>query len=482
MEWRIDLGRLNLDPLTREEIYEIERAALEILENVGIKMRQHEALRILGDAGATTDSEKMVAKIPPHLIKEALKWVPNGFTLTGRDKSRSLKVERGNVYFGTGDAKNILDMEGSFRPSTMKDAQAYTLLADALDQVHFVYVIGVEDVPPMLSDRYRCYLGFANTTKPITADIKSAEGARDAVKMAKIVAGGEEELRRAPPFYHGYCAVSPLCWDTGELDVFEVLAKNGIPVSVESSPMLGTSGPGTLAGCLVLAHAEILAGILVNQLYRKGAPCIYCIGFAATFDMKTCEPVEGGPEAGLLAAAGAQLARHYDLPSMSWIRTDSKMHDVQAGFEKGLSSMLQIASENNLIWGLGSMASNTASYRQAVIDNEIFPMALRAARGLTINDETLALDVIKKVGISGHFLAEKHTLANYQRECIIPTLTDRWSRKRWEKDGRKGMEDKALQKAGEILHSHKPEPLPKEIDKELWGVVKSAEEKHRSHA
>lgn len=471
---------MNIDVLTREEIYEIERAALEVLEKVGIEIRQNEALRILGEAGAMIDPKKMVAKIPSHLIKEALKSVPNSFRLAGRDRKQSLRVEKGNAYFATGDAKNVIGVDGIFRVSMMNDAQTYSRLADALDHVHFVYVIGVEDVPSILSDRYRYYIGFTNTSKPVTAYIRSAEGARDIVKMAKIIAGGEEELRKAPPFYYGYSAVSPLCWDTTQLDVFEVLVKNGIPVSVESSAMLGATGPGTLAGCLVLSHAEILAGILVNQLYKRGAPCIYCIGFACTFDMRTCETVNGSPEVGLLAAAGAQLARHYDLPSTSWIRTDSKMHDIQDGYEKALSAMLQIASGNNLIWGIGTIESNTASYTQAVIDNEIFPMALRAADGIMVNDETLARDVIQKVGIKGHFLAEKHTSLNYRKEIFIPALTDRWSRARWQQDGGKGMGDKARQKATEILQTHKPDPLPKEVDQELWQIVKMAEEKHGS--
>jgi trimethylamine--corrinoid protein Co-methyltransferase len=471
---------LNIDVLTREEIYEIERAALEVLEKIGIEIRQNEALRILGEAGATIDPKKMVAKIPSHLIKEALKSVPNSFRLAGRDRKQSLRVEKGNAYFATGDAKNVIGLDGTFRVSMMNDAQTYSRLADALDHVHFVYVIGVEDVPSILSDRYRYYIGFTNTSKPVTAYIRSAEGARDIVKMAKIIAGGEEELRKAPPFYYGYSAVSPLCWDTTQLDVFEVLVKNGIPVSVESSAMLGATGPGTLAGCLVVSHAEILAGILVNQLYKRGAPCIYCLGFACTFDMRTCETVNGSPEVGLLAAAGAQLARHYDLPSTSWIRTDSKMHDIQDGYEKALSAMLQIASGNNLIWGIGTIGSNTASYTQAVIDNEIFPMALRAADGIMVNDETLARDVIEKVGIKEHFLAEKHTSLNYRKENFIPELTDRWSRARWQQDGGKGMEDKARQKATRILQTHKPDPLPREVDQELWQIVKMAEEKHRS--
>ena len=471
---------MNVDVLTTEEIYEIERAALDVLERVGIEIRQSEALRLLGEAGATIDPKKMVAKIPPHLIKEALKCVPNSFRLAGRERKNSLRVEKGSTYFATGDAKNIVGLDGTFHVSVMNDAQTYTKLADALDHVHFVYVIGVEDVPSILSDRYRYYIGFTNTSKPVTAYIRSAEGARDIVKMAKIITGGEEEMRKAPPFYYGYSAVSPLCWDTTQLNVFEVLVKNNIPVSVESSAMLGATGPGTLAGCLVVAHAEILAGILVNQLFKRGAPCVYCLGFACTFDMRTCETVNGSPEVGLLAAAGAQLARHYDLPSTSWIRTDSKVHDVQAGYEKALSAMLQVASGNNLIWGIGSIESNTASYTQAVIDNEIFPMALRAADGILVNDETLARGVIEKVGIKGHFLAEKHTSVNYRKENFIPTLTDRWSRARWLQNGGKGMEDKAREKAAEILQTHKPDPLPKEVDQELWQIVKAAEAKQSS--
>ena len=242
--------------------------------------------------------------------------------------------------------------------------------------------------------------------------------------------------------------------------------------------MLGASGPGTLAGCLVLAHAEILAGILVNQLHKKGAPCLYCLGFACTLDMRTCETVNGSPEVGLLAAAGAQIAQYHDLPSTSWVRTDSKTHDVQAGYEKALSAMLQIASGNNLIWGIGSMESNSASYTQAVLDNEIFAMTLRSARGITVSDETLARDVIVKVGIKGHYLGEKHTLANLQKETLLPALTDRWSRKKWQKDGSGGMESRALEKAKEIVKTHKADPLPKDVDQGLWQIVKNAEKNH----
>lgn len=465
-----------MELLTKRELHEIDSATFEILQRVGIIIRHSEALKLLDKVGAEVNYKEMTAKIPEYLVKDALKYAPNRFKLVGRNKKHILKVEKGCTYFSTGDALNITDLNGQTRTSTKKDAENFTRLADALEKVHFVYIINVGDVPSAVSDRYRYFVGFNNTSKPITGVIQNAEGAKDIVEMASVIAGGKEGLRKRPPFFYGYNATSPLNWGANAIDVFKVLATNSIPVSVQSSPMSGGTAPVTLAGTVVLFNAEILSGILITQLFKKGAPCIYCAGFSYVMDMKTGEAMTGSPEVGLLSAAGAQLAKHYDLPSMSWIRSDSKVSDAQAGYEKALLAILQVASGNNLIWCIGSTDFEmTVSYEQAIIDNEILEMVCRANRGIETTDETLALAAIERVGFGGNFLGDPHTLRHYKKECVNAKITDKWSREIWEKRGARSVAERAREKAKIILKDHRPEPLPKDVKKKLWNIVKRAE-------
>ena len=193
--------------------------------------------------------------------------------------------------------------------------------------------------------------------------------------------------------------------------------------------MAGASAPVTLAGTAAVGTAEILAGIVVNQLLEPGRPCLFNLGFAHAMDMRQGFAITGGPENVLLAVAGAQLARHYGLPSVSWMCTDSLDYDAQNALEKMLAAVTHCQAGVSTIWGVGTAESEkTISPVQAVIDDEIIAMVRHTARGFPVDDETLALEEVRRAGICGSFLDSEHTFAHFRSVLFMPDLLVRAQR------------------------------------------------------
>ena len=227
----------------------------------------------------------------------------------------------------------------------------------------------------------------------------------------------------------GFTAHGPLRWTDLALGVFRSTAGHGIPVTINGEPMAGASAPVTLAGTAAVGTAEILAGIVVNQLLEPGRPCLFNLGFAHAMDMRQGFAITGGPENVLLAVAGAQLARHYGLPSVSWMCTDSLDYDAQNALEKMLAAVTHCQAGVSTIWGVGTAESEkTISPVQAVIDDEIIAMVRHTARGFPVDDETLALEEVRRAGICGSFLDSEHTFAHFRSVLFMPDLLVRAQR------------------------------------------------------
>jgi trimethylamine--corrinoid protein Co-methyltransferase len=223
---------------------------------------------------------------------------------------------------------------------------------------------------------------------------------------------------------------------------------------INSEPMAGGTSPVTLAGSLALADAEIISGILINQVLEPGRPCIYNAGFAHVFDMMTTLVLTGSPENALLQAAGAEMANFHGLPSAAWALSDSVMLDSQASYEKLFTALMHTLSKVNMVWGIGNLeTSKTISPEAAVIDNQLAGDCRRFSAGLTVDDEHLAFDVIKAVAFQGSFLETNHTLAHFQDEIRYSQLPNRSNRTSWEKTGSPSIEEKAEEVVSSILNS-----------------------------
>jgi trimethylamine--corrinoid protein Co-methyltransferase len=263
---------------------------------------------------------------------------------------------------------------------------------------------------------------------------------------------------------------SPLVFNAPGTETLLAAVRAGIPVMLSSAPMAGSTAPVTLAGTLVQLHAEELAGIVLTQMTRPGAPVLYG-GIPSMADLHHLTFVGGGVESGMMNAAIAQLSHYINVPNYNSAGiTEAKIPDIQAVYEKCFAVLQCALSGSNIIHHAAGILESllTVSHEQFIIDNEIISMAVRAVRGIEVNEDTLAYDVIKEYGMTGNYLFSEHTVEYMRSEFVIPTLADRNQRQIWEELGMEDIREKARKKATEIVRETAWEDaLPKELDREV---------------
>ena len=458
-------------PLSEKNIVKIHETSLRILEEIGVKVALEEALQIFKKHGAKVEGETV--RIPPSVVEKGLELVPHQFLMAGREERNDLHMEDKRVYLGTGGAAlTVLDLEtGEPRPGTLRDIAQLAKLVDALENVHFYLRPCVpQDIPKEAMDVNQFYAGLANTAKNVMAAAQSVQTAKDVIEMAGMIAGGEAALIRRPfiSFVTSWM-ISPLHFATETTRVLLEVTRRKIPVALSSAPMAGSTSPVTLAGALAQVHAEQLSGIALTQLANPGSPVLYG-AIPSMADFRSMTYVGGGVEFGLMNAAASQMAQHIRVPNYNSAGlTDSKVPDIQAGYEKAYSLCLCVLAGSNFIHHAAGMLESMkgVAYEQYVIDDEIIGMALRLLKGIQIDEETLGLDAIREVGPSGNFLSSMHTVKYMRQEYFKQTLGDRQSREAWEKAGALDGRERARKKAREILKTHKPKGIDPKIDQEI---------------
>ena len=421
-------------PLSPADIRKIADASLEILEKSGMAVYSRTARQALGSAGADVDEATSTVRLPRSLVEDAVASNPSSVTLYSRDGSCDAVLEENRVHYGTGGtAIYVLDPKtGQRRPSLVEDVILNARMVDALDNVH-VFTINVfpNDVEAKDDiDVNRFFHALDNTTKHVMGGIYSLPGCRQVVEMAELIAGGEEALRHRPFVSFITLIISPFKIDDDYGEMTCYLAKKGLPVVVPTEPICGTTSPITLAGNVLTHVAETLAGIALVQSVRKGSPGI-CGSVGSITNLKTMDHVGGAIERAMINAAVAQMAQHFQLPLYSTGgTTDAKSVDVQAAYESAMSSLLTAMSGANYIHDIaGLMESDlTVSYEKLVVDNEILGMCQRVLRGIEVNDETLATELMLEKGPGQDYTAEEHTVRHMRREFFQPSLADRQKR------------------------------------------------------
>jgi len=466
-----------LQLLSLDDIENIHNDSLTILEKVGVNVKNNEALHLLKDAGCEVDSNKKIARIPPHLVKNCLSKTQSLIRLYGRDGKHEQIVGRNNTIFNPGSsAVYFNDHEtGEIRQPLSKDLVELVKLVDSLEYIHAQSTAMVpSEVPEEIGDLYRLYLVLKNSTKPIITGAFSKQGLIDMKRLLEVVAGGEDKLAKEPMAIFDACPSSPLMWSDTTCQNLIDCARFNIPAEIIPAPQMGATSPITLAGTLVQFNAEFLSGMVISQITKPSAPIIYG-GSPTTFDMKYLSSRLGSIENMMVACGASQVAKYYRLPSHAYLGlSDSKMIDAQSGLESGLGIILGALAGINVVSGPGMLIfENCQSLEKLVIDNEICGMALRLVDGIIANTDTLALDVISKVGPGGHFLAEKHTLRWLEKEQLMPSdIIDRLTLEASKKQESKDMITKAREIVNRMLKDHVPEPLPTDVEKDLSEVLR----------
>jgi len=464
--------------LKKEDLRRIHFSTLKILEETGVRVDEENALKLLDDAGATVNFKRKLVRIPESLVEELIKKARKCVRLCGRNPKHDLTLGEGGVYVMTSSTGiRVLDMDtGEVRQSTKKDVEDSARLADALENFH-IYSIMVDalDYPEEIMGLEEADAMFNNTEKHIDTGAQSTLGAKDTIRMAAAVAGGFEELRKRPIIDFMQNPVSPLIHDRGDTEAILECAKHEVPLMILNMAQAGGTSPVTIAGTLSITNAEVLSGMLIAYLTNPNVPLIYGTS-SIVLEMKNLsEPsIFGLIEDSLIASGAAQLAKHYGFPSLvngfggGW----SELDDERLGFLWDMMAMLPSLAKADILYDGGLIEdSMTLSYEDMVISNEVGGMVLRALRGIEVNEETLAENLIHKVGPGGNFLTEKHTLEHLRKEIFIAEILD--------KPTVKDVREAARKRVKELLSTHQPEPLDRSVREELRRIVKEAWERKR---
>jgi trimethylamine--corrinoid protein Co-methyltransferase len=461
--------------LSQHEIERIHAASMEILADVGIKVDYGRARELFRQAGAQVDEEMCVVHVPASLVQQALQQAPSSFILYGNDPDFQVEIGEDNVCFaGLGTPTHVVDLEtGERREATLADVHRHIKIIDGLDHIHNSQMDVWPGDIPMTTIHAEAISAWARLShKSFGMGCYGFLPTLDMMRMMAIAVGGKQELQARPRFF-AICSVSsPLQMIQMQAEGLLLCAEYGQPLAMSPEAIAGATAPATLAGLLAQQNANVLAHVTLAQIARPGTPVLY--GTVSTVaNMRLGTVALGAAETGLITAASAQLARHYGLPCRSvGSATESKLEDVQAGLERAVTLIPAVLSGVNFITCGGTLDSTMLeSHLMLVLDDEICGMVLRMARGIEVNDETLALDVIRRVNFSGNYLVEQHTRRHFRQEHYIPRLLVREGYDTWNKEGRRAVLDRARDRMHEILAAHRPRQLDPVVERGLQEYV-----------
>lgn len=474
------MGKPSICVLTEQEIESIHLASLDILESVGVYLPIREVLDIAASNGAQVDYVKKIAKFPSGVAKEFISKAPSEFTLYSRNSKFNMNLRPGNMYFGVGGgATRFVDIRtGAIREATLSDLDELVTIADLLGNSSIVGELVVPvDVDGDVAPQYMWASALKNSYKHVNMYVSDGNHINDGIKMASAIVGNEEELAKKPIIDFFGCVGQPLTYEEKLLDGFVEVARHKIPLLVQSGVMAGATGPVTLAGTLALSNAEVLSGIIIAEMVNPGTPVVYT-SWCRIFDMRAANVSISGPEYALFRMAVGQLVRrYYEVPiCQGGFAVDSKILDMQAGYEQYIAVISMLAG-TNLVLGYQMDEGNITSPLHWVISDELAEGYLRIMKGFDVNDATLALDVIRSVGVGPgrNFLATQHSHDHVREEHWLNyRVTERRSLSAWQRDGAKDVRQRAREWLDKKLKAYNPDPLPIDVQKELDKIVKEA--------
>ena len=473
-----------IDVFSKNELEQIHAASLELLLDVGIKVDSEKARAVLKKNGAEVNEKTHFVKFSESLVKEKLKTVPDSFTLHGPDGTYKATIDVDHTEFATiGTPVKIYDPDHKkgIRKTVMTDTINQIRIVDSLEHIICSHIdVWPNDIKYTALHAHCIYQWVKNTKKPYGLGCLGRLASQDMMNLTSMIVGGEKELINRPRLVGFMNPTSPLHLPQIMTNGFEVFAKYRQPTIIAPEALAGTSSPVTLAGLVTQTNAEILGSMVLSQIYNSGAPIFYGTVSHVT-DMRTGNSAMGSIEMGLITAGIAQLARYYNIPSRGpGCGTDSKLLDMQNGYERLQTLMLAAQAGINYITCAGTYeATLVEALELLLIDDDLIGMVKRAMEGIKVNDDTIGLDIIKKVVTTEqkgvNFLAEKHTRNHMKQELYFPKLSDRNRRSTWYKKGEKDVITRAGERIKELLESHQEKELPKELDQKLIKYIRDVE-------
>ncbi|MEY8798965.1 trimethylamine methyltransferase family protein [Leisingera sp. XS_AS12] len=445
--------------LSQADMERIHQTALAALEEIGLADAPPSGVELLTQAGCTLGHDGRL-RFPRALVEDTIARANRSVTLYSRDGKNDLQLSGGRVHFGTaGAAVSMVDAQGrAYRDSTVQDLHDAARICDQLDNIHFVQRPMVcRDIPDNLEmDLNSIYATTAGTTKHVGVSFTDPAYVQPGLELLHMIAGGKEKWLERPFVSNSNCfVVPPMRFATEACQVMEECIRGGMPVLLLSAGMAGATAPSTIAGAIAQAVAECLAGLVYVNAISPGAPAIFGT-WPFGLDLRTGAMSVGSGEQALLSAGCAQMHKFYDLPGGAAAgASDSKLPDMQAGWEQMCSAVMAGLSGLNMVYEAAGMHASLLGFchETLILDNDLLGQAQRCVRGIEVTEETLALDQMRAtcLGGPGHYLGTGQTLSRMQVDYVYPEFGDRTSPKEWVERDRPDLIQKATEKKEQIL-------------------------------
>ncbi len=446
-------------PLSDAEIKSIHAAALDALEQIGLADAPQSGVELMVAAGAVLGQDNRL-RFPRAVIEDAVARAPKQLTLHGRDPKHDMDLSGTRTYFGTaGAAVHMVDVAGRiYRDSTLQDLHDAARIADTLDNIHFVQrpMVCRDVLDNFDMDINTIYATCSGTTKHVGTSFSDPGYVKGAVEFLYQIAGGEDKFRARPFVSVSNCfVVPPMKFATESCQAMETTIRAGVPLLLLSAGQAGATSPAPIAGAIVQSVAECLAGLVYAHAIKPGAPVIFGT-WPFVSDLRTGAMSGGSGEQALLTAACAQMHQFYGLPGGAPAgMADSKMPDMQAGWEQATSAVMAGLAGLNLIYESAGMHASLLGFchESLILGDDLIGQAQRCVRGIEVNEDTIGIETMRSVclGGPGHYLGQPQTLSLMQTEYIYPALGDRTSPKEWEEIGKPDLLLNATAKKKEIL-------------------------------
>lgn len=469
-------------PLTREDMDKVHQTILDLLENVGFSRSIPSCVEYVESVGGIYQNGRL--KFPRSLVEDTIASAKRDVTLYGQNPAHDLHLTGSKVHFGTaGAAVHVTDEwkahdaypgKGMYRESTVQDLYDAARLVDKLEHIHFFQrcMVARDIESPRAMDLNTTYAAVAGTTKHCGLSYVEPGHAAEGLKLLHEIVGGEDKWR-ARPFASLSCCfvVPPIRFAEDACRVLEVCIKGGMPVLLLAAGQAGATSPASLAGAVVQEWAEVLGALVYANAIVPGHPCI-AGPWPFVSDLRTGAMSGGSGEQAVLMGACGQMGRYYDLPTgIAAGMADSKIPDVQSGYEKAYTLTLAGHSGANMIYESAGMQASLLgfSFEGCTIDNDMLGAINRSVRGVEMDTDSLALETISDVCLNGpeHFLGHDATLSRMEKDYVYPALGDRLTPAEWMELGARPIDNRARDLTREILATHFPSHISPELDQRI---------------
>jgi trimethylamine--corrinoid protein Co-methyltransferase len=462
-------------PLTERDMQRIHETALDALEQIGLADAPQSGIDLMTAAGAILGEDGRL-RFPRALVEDMLAKSCKDITLCGRDPQYDLQLSGNRVHFGTaGAAVHMVDIDGKeYRDSTLQDLHDAARIADQLENIHFLQrpMVARDVTDNRELDYNTIYACCAGTQKHIGVNFTEPDYVADGLALLHMIAGGEDAWRVRPFVSNTNCfVVPPMKFATESCEVMEACIRGGMPVLLLSAGMAGATAPSTVAGAIVQATAECLAGIVYVNALAPGHPAIFGT-WPFGLDLRSGAMTVGSGEQALLSAGCAQMHKFYGLPGGAAAgASDAKLPDMQAGWEQMCSNVMAGLSGLNMVYEAAGMHASLLGFchESLILGDDLIGQALRCVRGIEVDEETLALEQIREVclGGPGHYLGTDATLSRMQTDHVYPTYGDRTSPKEWAEVGKPDLIETAQKRKEEILATTASARFDPELDRAI---------------